>query len=282
MRCTPFLIASFFCAFGSSVFAQDKPVPPVTAPTEKPTAPETVKEAIIPAPSPEAIAQGKAMLAATIKAHGGDAFLGVKTLKAVGRGVATGPEEAGELEIPLDSLAIYISTPDKARLEMETGFGSIVAGKSGSKIGWVMIGGQVQNNPNDYGVSLIPVTVLVQAVKDNYTVAALPDNKIALTADGKKLAGFVVTDKKGREIRLYSEEGRNLLRRVEQKIPSGMSSLEMGDYKTVQGTLLPGSIQLKQKGKTVLSLTLTGFEVNNKLEDVLFERPVAEKTEKTP
>lgn len=261
---------------GVPAFAQE--APPVIAPVAAEKA--EVKEAVKAAPSAEAVAQGKALLAATVKAHGGEAFLAVKSLKATGKGTARAPEEAGGMEIPLDSLTLYLVAPDKARLEMETGFGLVTAGRSGgNKPGWVVMGGQVQNDPNDNGVGLIPVTVLVQAVKENYPVAALPvgpDDKPLLTADGKKLIGFVLTDAKGRDIRMYVEEGTNILRRAERTLPSGIATLEMSGYKTVSGASLPGSVQVKQGGKPALALTLNVFEVNPKLDDALFERPKSE------
>ena len=249
--------------------------PPVAAPAS-PGAGEKAGEATAAvklAPTPEAIAQGKALLAATVKAHGGEAFLGVTSLKATGKGSVQAPEQAGGVEIPIDALTLFFTLPDKARIEMETGFGSVVAGKPGDgKAGWVQMGGQVKNDANDNGVGLIPVTLLVRATKENFPVAALSDAPMP-TADGKKLKGFSVTDAKGREYHLYVEEDASILRRVELTTPAGVTALEISPSKPTSGVLLPGGVQLKQGGKTMLTFTFFAFEVNPKLEDTLFQRP---------
>ena len=251
-----------------SARAQDTPAPGAAPPKE--AAPAKI------APSAEAIAQGKTLLAAAVKAHGGETFLNLLALKAVGKGVVQAPDQAGGGEIPVDFLNWFYIAPDKMRMEMETGFGAVTAVRPGDgKPGWVVFGGQVRNDPNEDGARLIPVTVLVQATKENLAVAALSDVP-APSADGKKLKGFSVTDAKGREMRLYIEEETNLLRRAETMTGSETIALELSGNKEFSGVTLPTGIQLKRGGKAFMTFTLSRFDVNPKLEPSLFVRPAAE------
>lgn len=74
----------------------------------KPVTPAPVTAAATPA-TPEELAAGKAIIDAAIKAHGGDAFLKVKSFKISGKGDFALPPEAGDIAFPLDSVQLTVS-----------------------------------------------------------------------------------------------------------------------------------------------------------------------------
>ena len=194
------------------------------------------------AATPEEIAAGKALLDAAIMAHGGETFLGIKSLQATGAGELTPP--GSDTALPIDSLTLTTSAPDRLRLEMTVGpVGQIVLGApGGGKPAWVVFGGGVQDQPMS-GSFGDPTSILRQARTANYPVRSLA-GEVKPAADGKALQGFALTDPKGRVTNVYVESDTHLLRRIESKQGAATATVQLGTYKAYTGVQLPGQITL--------------------------------------
>ncbi len=217
---------------------------------------------------------GKALLDAAIKAHGGDAFLAVKSFKATGKGELTPPGDSG-LKIPIDSLVLTTAPGGKTRLDLTTGFGQVIAGVPGTdKNGWIVFGGQVRDQPGAGGLAGAgdPTALLRDAASGKYPVKAVPTTQ--KTADGKALKALEVTLSGGAPTTLFVEDGTNVLRRIDSKQGGGTATIVLGGYKTVgTGVQLPGTIVTLVNGQEVLNLTLDTFELNPTVSDTIFAKP---------
>ena len=227
-----------------------------------------------PAPTADEAAAGQALLQAAVKAHGGDAFLAVKSLKTNGKGELTPPGDSG-LKIPIDALGLVTAPGGKTRLDLTTGFGDIIVGAPGSgKSGWLVFGGQVREQPEAGGLgnSGDPTALLRDAVNNKY--AARPQATTEKTADGKALKSVVVTTPEGRPVTLFMEEATNVVRRIDAKQGATTSSILLADYKDAgKGVMLPGKIVITINGQETLNLSLDKFEINPTVSDAVFEKP---------
>lgn len=217
---------------------------------------------------------GATLLAATVKAHGGDAFLKVQAVKFVGKGTLTPP--GGETpDLPLDSATIVTALPGRARFELKTGFaGDIILGAPGSgKPGWLSIMGQISDLPTDVASGISdPVVLLLRVVQEKSPVAALSDTPTA--PDGKKLRGFTVSPAAGIVAKVYVEEDTSLVRRVEVTTPTSKASFELGGYKGAKdGVTLPYTLKQSLNGNPLFDLKFDSYEINPTVTDALFEKP---------
>lgn len=229
-----------------------------------------------PAPvaaTPEQAAEGKARLLAAVKAHGGDAFLNVKQLVLKGSGQVS----QGGLDIPVEAVTLTVAEPDRNRTEMKTSFGDIILGSPGGGKGrWISAMGNVQDAPSGGTGGGDPIGLLRQAMQNNLPVRALPDTdggKPILSSDGKTLQGFALTDKQGKETRVYAEAETHLVRRISSQSPGGATDILLSDYHATEGVHLPGALRVVQDGKEVVRFAFTGFEVNKPVPASLFARP---------
>jgi zinc protease len=226
--------------------------------------------------SAEDAAKGKALLGAAIKAHGGDAFLALKSLTFTGKGELTAPQAQGGAKIPIDTVTLISVPPDRSRMDMVTGFGPITtANPGGGKPTWLSFGGQVQDPPSGgSGGSIDPAGLLIQAAKNGYAVAALPEADAPTADGGKKLKGFAVTDDRGKTSNVFLEPDTNLVRRVDSKTPNGSATVVIGGYKKAEGgVMVPTALEILVNGQQQLALTFTGVDLNKPVDDSLFERP---------
>lgn len=243
----------------------DKTAVPVAAPTAAATTntPPTAEEA----------AAGKALLDSVIKAHGGDAFLAVKSIKATGAGELTPPGDSG-LKVPVDALTLTTAPGGKTRLDLTTGFGPVIVGSAGTgKTGWVVFGGQTQDQPGGgAGVTGDPTALLRDAVSGKYAARIVPTTE--KTGDGKALKAFTLTTGTGGMTTLFVEAETSVLRRIDSKQAGSSATVLLSDYKTAgSGVQLPGKVVTQVNGQEVFNLTLATFEINPSVTDALFERP---------
>lgn len=214
----------------------------------------------------------KALLAATIKAHGGDAFLAVNAISFKGKGKLTTPPAQGSIEVPIDSATFITAMPGRVRFDLKTGFGDISLGSpGGGKPTWVIFSGQAQELKND-GDSSDPVVLILRAVKENLTVTSLAETPSA--ADGKKLKGFQITNAKGQQAKVFVEADTSLVRRVEMIAPMGVAIYELSGYKgPTNGIVLPYALKQSANGQELFNLTFDSFEVNPTINDAMFDKP---------
>jgi len=74
-------------------------------------------------PDPGAATEGKVRLEAAILAHGGEAFLKLKSFVLKGKGDVTPPGAGSSL--PLDTVTLSVAVPGRVRLDVSTPFGPI-------------------------------------------------------------------------------------------------------------------------------------------------------------
>ena len=243
--------------------------------------------------TPEELAAGRALLEATLKAHGGDAFLNIKTLVARGKGELTPPgQAAGGFKLPAESAVLTSVAPDKTRVELKTAFGVIVlAAPGGGKTGWLDAGpiaGGVRDLPPAFNIGILDFSTLLRAaVQGNLPARPVPATDKPVTSDGdnKPLRGVAVTPSAAGAppVHLYVEADTNLLRRIAVDAPAGPAGagggslvILLGDYKTVEnGLRLPGSVRLLANGVDTISFTFDAFEVNKSVDEAVFQRPAA-------
>lgn len=219
----------------------------------------------------EEIAAGRARLDAAIKAHGGEAFLNVTSLKITGKGELS-PPGGGGTKIPLSQIILTTVAPDKSRLDMKSDFGDFAfASMGGEKGGWISAVGNIQTLPPSRSSSADPNALLIAAAKRRFAVRSLAS--APPSAEGKKQIGFAVTNDKGIVTEFYIEEGTNLVRQLTSKGRQGESSTFLGGYKAVNGLQMPTTMRTTQNGADFLSMTFDTFEFNKPVEDTLFDKP---------
>lgn len=225
--------------------------------------------------SDEARTAGAKLLADTIAAHGGDAFVNVKTLKITGTGEFSTPPQAGGLTIPLDSFTLTTATGARSRLAANSGFGDLLfVARGEGKGGFAVFAGQVQELPADQVGGIEPTEFLRAAVLKKYPVAAIMDDSAEKTTDGKPLVAYEVRSEKGDVTRVFVESDTKRVRKLIAKRPRGTATVLLDGYtQPVNSVLLPGTVRVQQNGADVFKLTFTKIEIDTPVADTWFEKP---------
>jgi len=245
-------------------------------------APTLQSTAVSSAPaSEEEIAVGKTRLAAVIRAMGGEAFLNLKTLHLKGKGTVTAPGGQFNAKINVDAFDLMVVTPDRARLDLTTGFGLVTLGVPGNgKAPWLNTLGQVQDPPAEVAnvIDLFnPAQLLGKALRQANTVRGLADTAdgtLFTSVDGAALRGFGITDDRGATTDVYSDKATNLVRLIQVHTPRGAPIVvSLGDYHESGGVQVPRQLRADQGKVTLFEFTVNSFDVNQPVDDKLFARP---------
>ena len=220
--------------------------------------------------TPAEAAQGRAQLAATIKAHGGDAFLNVKSIVLKGKGELSDPTGQFPGALPIETLTITLVSPDKVRADLASGFPISLGSEGGEGGEWMTLAGAAQKAPAGVSSALNPVKLLRDAYTKNYPVSALPKD-----ATAPDETGYAVTNPEGRIIRVYVDPATNLAVRMVLPAKTGDVIVLLGKYKDTQGVQLPGTLKVIQGKVTYLNLTFTDMTVNTPVDASIFARPKA-------
>ncbi len=220
------------------------------------------------AATPAELAEGKARLAATIKAHGGDAFVNLKTLTFKGKGELTDPTGQLPGPIPIESLTITIASPDKVRADLAAGFLISFGTEGGDKAAWLTAAGMDLPSQPGLGMALNPFGLLRDAYAKNYPTRSLPK------ASGGE-SGYAITTPAGTTVRVYTDAATNLASRIAATAKEGEVAVLLGGYKAVQGVQLPGTLKVVQGETTFLNMTFTSTTVNGPVDDTIFAKPKA-------
>lgn len=214
----------------------------------------------------------KVLLVQAVKAHGGDAFLQVRSLSFKGKGKLN----QGGAELAVSAATLQTASPDRSRLTMDTDFGPIIVGSAGGTAqGWLSIGGGIQDQPTEKD-NIDPLYLLAEAGRGTagFQVGSLPATEPEVkTEEGKPLKGFTITSPKGKVNRVYMEPDTGLVRRVDYASAMGPASMRFSSFKATQGVTLPGTFRLIFNGQEVATLTFESVEINPVLADTLFARP---------
>jgi predicted Zn-dependent peptidase len=220
--------------------------------------------------TPADMAEGKTRLAATIKAHGGDAFLNVKSIVLKGKGELSDPTGQFPGVLPIETLTITLVSPDKVRADLESGFPILLGSEGGEGGEWMILAGTPKEAPAGVSSALNPVKLLRDAYTKNYPVSALPND-----AASPNESGYAVTNPEGRLIRVYVDPTTNLAVRMVLPAKTGDVTVLLGKYKDTQGVQLPGTLKVIQGNVTYLNLTFSDMTVNTPVDATIFARPKA-------
>jgi len=252
---------------------------------QEPVAAEPVKPAVAPAKpavaAPAVPAQdGASLFAATLQAHGGEAFLKMKSLRVSGSGVFSGAQQAGGFPVPIDSVTLLAVSPDRSLLDADTGLGRLrVAALGGKKGGWQAFGGNVRDLKPEQSSSVDPLAFVRQVAGKKLPAKLLttitPEVKVA--AGGKALEAFEIVGEGGVVNRVWVEADTKLVRRLSSKTARGEGATLLSDYREVDGVKLPTKVVFLQNGNELFSLTFNTVEVNVDVPKNAFDKPKAEK-----
>lgn len=219
--------------------------------------------------TPAEVAEGKARLARTIKAHGGDAFLNVKTIVLKGKGELTDPTGQFQGALPIETLTLTLVSPDKVRADITTLLQITLATEGGDKGEWMLLGPKLDNAPAGVSNTLNPVKLLRDAYTKNYPVSALTKE------EGVAEPGYLVTMPDGKTARVYADPVTNLASRIVLSAKQGDIVVQMSKYKETKGVQLPGALKVIQGKTTFLDLTFSSFAINDAVDETIFVRPKA-------
>lgn len=212
--------------------------------------------------------EGKARLDATIKAHGGDAFLKVKSIVLKGKGELSDPTGQFPGSLPVETLTITLVSPDKVRADLAAGFPISIGTEGGDKGEWMTLAGAPQAAPGGVSSALNPVKLLRDAYTNNWPVAALPKDAGAANEEG-----YAITAPDNRVINVFADPTTHVASRVVLPSKQGNVTVLMGKYKPVQGVHLPGTLKVVQNKVTYLDLTFTDMTVNVPVDSTIFAMP---------
>ncbi len=215
----------------------------------------------------EEMAAGRAMLAATVKAHGGDAFLNLKSMVLKGKGELTDPTGQLPGAIPIETLTLTIVMPDKVRADLGAGFPIAFGTEGGNSAEWLTVAGMEQAAPAGLGSALNPIKLLRDAYTQNYPTRPLPKS-----GNGAE-TGYVITTDKGVAVRVYVDPATNLATRMVLPTKTAQVIVLMGSYQTAKGVKIPGTLKVSQGNMTLLDLTFTDIAVNTTVDNAIFAKP---------
>lgn len=215
----------------------------------------------------EEMAAGKAMLAATVKAHGGEAFLNLKSMVLKGKGELTDPTGQFPGAIPIETLTLTIAMPDKVRADLGAGIPISFGTEGGNSAEWLTVAGAEQAPPAGLGSALNPIKLLRDAYAQHYAVRPLPKS-----GSGSE-TGYVITTDKAVAVRVYVDPVTNLATRMVLPTKAAQVTVLMGSYQTAQGVKIPATLKVSQGNTTLLDLTFTDIAVNTTIDNTIFARP---------
>ncbi|HLJ56693.1 MAG TPA: hypothetical protein VKT77_16765, partial [Chthonomonadaceae bacterium] len=206
---------------------------------------------------------GKARLAATIAALGGDAFLNIKQIMMKGEGEISPPGQ--EIVLPITTATLIFAPPSRSRFELATAAGDVIIGSDGKSPAWLSVLGAIQDGPSGFGD---PTELLRRAATTAYPVTLVPDIK---GDDGTMLPGFAVSDDQKRSTKVYVDPKSGLPLRL--VVQAAGVEVRLGDYHPTENVKLPGSLKVTQGGKALLTLKFSSWAINKPVDDKLFVRP---------
>ena len=218
----------------------------------------------------------KAIIEKAIKAHGGadklDKFLGYK---ATIKGTVDGMGNDVEMNVKLVG-----QHPDMAKVEGTISIGGqdikllqIVNGKKYD----IAINGMKIDLPDDakddvqfavYTASFMQITPLL---KPEFTLTVAPDADV----DGKPASGVVVSRKDTRDLTIYFDKKTGLIVRMAHKAKTDKGEVNreetFSNYQDVKGLQTPHHTMRKDDGKTTQDLTISDYEVLEKVDAAEFK-----------
>ena len=218
----------------------------------------------------------KAIIEKAIKAHGGadklDKFLGYK---ATIKGTVDGMGNDVEMNVKLVG-----QHPDMAKVEGTISIGGqdikllqIVNGKKYN----ININGMKIDLPDDakddvqFAVYIAGFMQITPLLKPEFTLTVAPDADV----DGKPASGVVVSRKDTRDLTIYFDKKTGLMVRMAYKAKTDKGEVNreetFSNYQDVKGLQTPHHTVRKDDGKTTQDLTISDYEVLEKVDAAEFK-----------
>lgn len=229
---------------------------------------------ILPINEAEARSQGERLLAETIAAHGGDAFLNLQNLTLTGSGEFTTPPQIGGMTIPFDSFTFHIARGGRCRLEARSFGGRLVIVNRGhGRGGFAMIAGRTLELPVEQTNGMEPTELLRAAAIHKYPVLAVPTTPEDATPEGVQLLRYDVHPPHNSTNHFYIEPDTKRTRKMVTVTPRGEMTILMSGYGTLAIPEVFGVVQLLENGASIFKLIASDVTLDQPLKDVLFEQP---------
>jgi hypothetical protein len=233
------------------------------------TIPKPAQEAL-PAATPESIAKGKALLAATREAMGGAAVLKVKDYTVVGSMALSMPQ--GEFAMKMEATR---NLNGKILTKMVTPMGEMAQGYDG-KVSWMKMGKDVREMPAaqaDEALFRDTFWLLQNLENGALTVQALGPAEM----DGKAVEGVAVSDPARKlVVKLYVDPKGLLVKKVYTAAfmgPPAETEEIYSDYREVEGLKIPFKAVVNQGGKKRAEQTTTEMKINPGLAEEAYKKP---------
>ena len=220
-------------------------------------------------PVPEA--DGAGLFAATIAAHGGDAFLFLSSLTLTGSGTFTSPPQTGGLTVPLGHFTLTLADGGRVRFDT-TGIGMSLSfvNRGNGKGGYVVIATRRLEIPAAHCDRIEAFGLLRRAALRNSRVTTPADGMTDTTADGKSLRAFCIHDDAGQLSTVWVETDTRLVRKTVTVTGRGEMTTLLGDYRYVDGVAVFGTMQLRENGGDVIFLRVASITANAPIDDKRF------------
>jgi zinc protease len=228
---------------------------------------------IVPAATPEAVAQGRSELMAAAQAAGGDALTKVQSLEAAENGNAA----MGGDELPYQS-KIYVIFPDHIRIDLKIPVGDLVQAWNG-KTGWLGNSQATQSVPPDQTIEFTRALLLLggwelfrETQGGQIQAQALGPRDLF----GQRTDAVAVTSNDIHVI-VYLDPQTHMLAgaRWQQNTPQGtVESVELwSDFHDVQGMKYPFHSVTYRDGAKFRDSTIQDMRLNTNPDVNLFEKP---------
>lgn len=228
---------------------------------------------IVPAATPETVAQGRSEMLAAAQAAGGDAFAKLQSFEATGSGTAA----MGGSDLPFQA-KIYVIFPDHIRIDTKVPIGDVTQAWDG-KAGWVANGRSSQSVPPDQNVEFTRTLLLMGGWELFREVGA---GKVQAQALGPRelfgqKADAVAITSGDMHVILYLDAETHMLSgaRWQQDTQQGkVESVELwSDFHDVQGLKFPFHSVTYRDGAKFSESTIQDMRLNSNPNVSLFAKP---------
>jgi len=212
---------------------------------------------------------------------------GKEKLAAVKTAKMTGKQQFGPQEAPF---TIYWKRPDKVRMEFTLQGMTGIQAYDGTK-GWMVMPFMGKTEPEAMtGDDLKQMQDQADMVEGPLLNWKEKGHQVELigkeTVEGTEVWKVKLTRKSGEASHVYFDAESMLQIKSEMKVKRGDQEMEiegaLGDYKEVDGIVLPFSIEQRPKGAPAGSMiTIEAIVLNGEVDDALFAMP-AKKEEPAP
>lgn len=235
--------------------------------------PDPPAKLMVPDPTDETLARGRALIAEAYEAHGGSALETLETIKETGSGKmsAMGQQMAFELETVRD-------LPDRNYAKIVIGGGMFTMERVGDADGgWTKTPqGVMDRSPvevEDARLERIRTPHLFLPHYEDYTWQALGEREFA----GQTCQAVYVRDTEIKEWVVYLDPETHRIRGMQyrgkgQQGPTEVTEISR-DYRVVDGVALPFDFQVLHGGEPFLSVETESAAINTPIDESLFERP---------